>query len=301
MEKIIFDQHSFIPNGETKFCFLFGANIKHSLSPEMHSKWFLEHYQNAVYLPLEVIEGKTLLSLVKSLINTQNFIGANITLPYKNLILEDKNLIRSEIVENVSSANTLYLNSKGKWTLENTDVLGIRKSIQYLNKENKPFKVILLGGGGSAVSVIYECITNNLCRYINIFTRNPDKTISNFPFIEKQNKLTVNSLDKLNQYISKEFSTYTVDEKVILINTLPLGAENKDNLHGSYLDENTYANNILLTAKSKNISYFDLIYKDTKAVSLAKKLGINSINGELMLVTQAKESFYLWTGIKVKD
>ncbi|WGL58536.1 hypothetical protein QEJ31_08280 [Pigmentibacter sp. JX0631] len=299
MKKMIFEQHSFIPNGETKFCFLFGSNIKHSLSPEMHSTWFRKQHQNSIYLPLEVIEGKTFLSLVKNLINSRNFIGANFTLPFKNLILEDKDLIRSEIVECVSSANTLYLNPHGKWALENTDILGIRESIKYLNKENKPFSVILLGGGGAAISVIYESVTNNLCNHIHVFTRTPDKTLSNFPFIEKQKKLALYNIEDLNHAKIKEMLKR--DDKIILINTLPLGGEKKESLHGSYLEENTYANDVLLLAKKTEISYFDLIYSDTKPINLAKKIGINSINGELMLRTQAKESFYLWTGIKVKD
>jgi shikimate dehydrogenase len=42
----------------------------------------------------------------------------------------------------------------------------------------------------------------------------------------------------------------------------------------------------------------DLIYQpETTFLKTAKKLGIHAINGETMLVEQAKKAFQIWTGI----
>ncbi len=299
MKNTIFGQDSFIPNGETKFCYLFGANIQHSLSPEMQTKWFIKHNQNAVYLPFEISDEKDFLQIIQNIIHTKNFIGANFTLPYKKSILAIHSFEPSTTVEVIQAANTLYKDTMGKWYLENTDIVGIRETIKYLNQENDSYIAIVLGGGGAAVSAIYESILNISCKQVLNFTRNPEKTLASFPFLRKQNKYSIFPFEEIKNKTTLNFLNEGI--KVILINTLPLGIEHTKNLQGSYLQDNVYAREIIDLVTNPYFCYFDMIYTETKALKVASKKGFKVIDGKLMLRAQAKESFYLWTGINVKD
>lgn len=299
MKNQIFDQDSFMPNGESKFCFLFGANIKHSLSPEIQTKWFLKHKINSVYMPFETDKKELFLSIVENMLSVENFLGANITLPYKSTILEIEPFLQSKSVQVILSANTLYRNSIGKWCLENTDIHGVRASMQELNPEKVAYDVFVLGGGGAAAAAIYENANNILCNHIYTFTRDPDKTLYKFPFLARQDNISLHTLEELNtDWVMRKLKS---QDKLILINSLPLGIQHKELAHGSYANPNNYACSLIEKVQNLNFCYFDMIYSNTEALLLALKKGITALNGSLMLTVQAKESFYLWTGVKVRD
>ena len=65
---------------------------------------------------------------------------------------------------------------------------------------------------------------------------------------------------------------------------------------GSYGQENIYVMELIKKLEGKNFCYFDLVYEDTEAIKYVAEKGISHINGKLMLLNQAKESFFLWTG-----
>ncbi|KAB8030751.1 shikimate dehydrogenase family protein [Fluviispira multicolorata] len=296
MKKMISVKTSFVPDGKTKYCFLFGDSIENSLSPAMHTEWFLREKLNCVYLSMPVKSEDVFLSLVKDLIDTDSFIGGNITLPFKNTILKSNLFELSKRVETIHAANTIYRNDKGKWCLDNTDIFGVQDSIQHLVKTGEKYIALVLGGGGAAASAIYNCIEDKNCLKIVCSTRSPEKTKEHFPFLSNERKVAVNSLEfeKLFKCLS-----FDCDDKikVLIINTIPIGQNS--------LDVNPFAisamEHTLKITQNKNIFYFDLIYIDSKAILYAKDNKIKAINGKRMLISQAKKSFALWTGIEVKS
>lgn len=290
---------SFIPDGKTKFCFLFGSNIAHSLSPKLHSTWMQSNKLNSVYLPLQIKEEPEFLSVLKNLTQIEGFLGGNITLPFKNAVLNLNFLKQSETVKKIKAANTIYKNNLNEWCLENTDIKGIEASIITLIKPNVKFEMIVLGGGGAAATVIYWGIMNENCSKIICVTRNPVKTKDNYKYLSNESKFSIVKLDEEHVHNLISEVNHNADKKV-LVNTLPLGLLDSPS-SGSYADENSYALHFINKLNSKQSCYFDLIYENTQAIHEAKAKGLNCINGKLMLETQAKESFYLWTGIKIKN
>lgn len=299
MKKSIIKVDSFMPDGKTKFCFLFGSNIAHSLSPKLHTSWMRSNKLNCVYLPMQIKKENDFLDILKNLVRIEGFNGANITLPFKSTILELEDLKKSEIVKKIKAANTIYKNNLGQWCLDNTDVKGIEASILKLIKPNESFEMIVLGGGGAAAAVIYCGLVNNHCKKIFCLTRSPEKTLNLYEYFKNENKISLEHLneDNIEKIISVSNET---SHKKIIINTLPLGVLEKAS-NESYSNENPYAIKLIKKIKPKLCCYFDLVYENTQAIKFAKTKGVKCLNGKLMLSTQAKESFFLWTGIKIKN
>ena len=188
MINMISQSNSFIPDGKTKFCFLFGSNIAHSLSPAMHSKWFQGNNLNCVYLPLQIQSENEFISTLKILTTIQGFIGGNITLPFKHCALQLIFVSQSKAVKATKAANTIFRNHFGQWCFENTDIKGIEASINYLIQPSETFEMIVLGGGGGAASSIYCGVENKNCTKIICLTRNPEKTLTSFDYLNKEKK-----------------------------------------------------------------------------------------------------------------
>lgn len=297
MENKISRLDSFLPDGKTKFCFLFGSNIAHSLSPAMQSSWLQSNNLNCVYLPLQIHDEKEFLTILKSLTLLQGFLGGNITLPFKNYALKMDSVSQSEGVKATQATNTIFKNQSGQWCFENTDIKGIEASIHKLITPNESFDMIVLGGGGAAATSIYWGIANTNCSRIICLTRNPKKTLKNYAYLSREKKFSIYKLDNENIHMLLNEIPYALG-KIVLINTLPLGLDDVNSI-GGYGEENYFAIEMIRKLNNKNSCYFDLIYDDTKAIKLANEKGIKNINGKLMLSTQAKESFLLWTGIRI--
>ena len=79
--------------------------------------------------------------------------GINITLPYKQVIIQYLDKIINDAKE-THSVNTVYLDNNGALVGENTDVYGIQAA--YLNRINlqKINSALILGAGGSTIDNI---------------------------------------------------------------------------------------------------------------------------------------------------
>ncbi|WP_186646602.1 shikimate dehydrogenase family protein [Fluviispira vulneris] len=289
MSKVNSVTTSFVPDGKTKYCFLFGASIEKSLSPGLHTNWFQKENLNCIYLPMPVTTVDLFSALVLNLVETEGFIGGNITSPYKNSIVNMNIFEMTESVQAIQAANTIYRNNRGNWCLENTDIFGVKKSIQHLITKEEKYYALVLGGGGAAAAALYNCSQDKNCLKSICFTRNPSKTIACFPLLTQQRNVAVHFL--VNEELNKTIEQISQEKvNLVIINSLPIGfSSGEKNLFVHYVIERA-----LLNMKKNYIFYFDMIYTDTVATSFAKKNKIKAINGKKMLEEQAKKSFALW-------
>lgn len=275
------------PKGTTKFCFLFGKEIQNSLSPGLHSGWFQRYGLNTFYLPCQVQSEEIFKSLLFSLLETDNFLGANITMPFKNSLSNSSKLILSDTVKTSGSSNTVYKNSQNQWTLENTDIYGIEKTILSLIPEKTNYQMVILGGGGAAASCAYYGEHLSLyCQKILCLTNTPEKSYAKFPVFRDSKKCKMFSYKNHNY---TEILTYIENYPCIIVNCTPPNSnfeQNKNNIFISLIKK--------ITAELTYV--FDTNYSINKAsMSLNKH---HFCNGLLMLEEQAKKSFFLWTGKK---
>ena len=95
-----------------------GNPIDHSLSPELHNFWIKDNNINAIYekRKLDNNEFNDLILDIKK----KNICGANITVPFKKIVIPHLDQLSLES-ENTQSVNTIYFKDK-KIIGHNTDL-----------------------------------------------------------------------------------------------------------------------------------------------------------------------------------
>ena len=257
---------------KTKFA-LIGNPVSHSLSPIMHNYWFNKYNINAEYQPLNINENE--IEKVIGKVKDKEIKGINVTLPYKKSVIPFLTRTIND-ANDTHSVNTVMLDKDDNLIGENTDVFGFQaaflKSIPNLEKKSK--KVLILGAGGVAPSIILALLKSNILD-ISLTNRTHEKSL----FLKKKFK-TINIIKWSD--ISIELNKFD-----ILINATSLGLKSSDEF------DNDFSN-----FKRKMI-FIDTIYNpaQTKMLKYFKSNKIKSFNGLNMLIYQGQKSFFLWNKI----
>ena len=261
-------------SNEMLYCLL-GNRIKNSLSPIIHNSFFHSNKLEGYYTTLNVNSNdlKTMLDTLRKL----NFRGANVTIPHKTDIIPYLDSLDS-LANSVNAVNTvLYENEK--LIGYNTDVEGfmkpLRKNIQRF--DNK--KAVILGSGGASKAVLYGLINAN-CKELIILNR----TIEN----ARQIVTKLDSDIPISCHVLNQKTIDSLSDVDIMINTVPLHKTN------TILDFHSDLGIKLA---------YDLEYlpKETNFIKQMKSLNADLIYGYEMLLSQAKLSFQIWTGILPSD
>ena len=262
---------------------LFGLDLSYSQSPALQNAWLREANINAQYLPLAVKSESDFYVLSSALMNSKDFLGANITNPYKSSVVELLKENCDERVKCIGAANTLF-RCNGAWQLTNTDVDGILASIKgfYQGKKDAPGKAIIAGAGGAAAAAAFA-LANFFPRVeILYICRNPQRAHRYLTTLNLEPILT----DTLKDQSSHE--RFSGNESFLLINTFPLGQ------HG---ESNPICENLIqwvLAKHSERSFYFDMTYGNPVAVRCAAACGVPAVDGKIMLREQAFKSFSIW-------
>ena len=264
--------------GNTKVYSVIGNPVKHSKSPVMHNAAFNALGINACYVPLEPDPND--LNKICSLIKTGVLSGSNVTIPFKESVVEYVDVLTDE-ASMIGSVNTLYPKN-GKLVGDNTDGLGFKKSLFSdlgFNPEEK--SATILGAGGAA-----KAVTAKLCQAelesLAIFDIDIDRAEELLDHISKFKYTTKVILIK-----SEQVDEYS-ESSDLIVNCTPIGMNEKDPL---LVSPNVFS--------SKQFVY-DLVYTPpmTKLLSSAKSSGAKILNGMDMLAYQGAESFSIWEGVK---
>ena len=257
-----------------------GYPLKHSLSPLIHNNAIEKLGLNYQYQPIEIKPGKFDTSI--SGLKIMKIKGFNVTIPYKEQILSYLDETSKEV--NVIGAANTIVNIDGKYKGYNTDVIGIKVSLEDFANELKDSKVIVLGAGGAARAVVYSLIEHFAVSEIHLYNRTKEKAEK----IKKQFSAKLNFEGIACYKFDEAHIIENSQQTSLIINTTPIG------MHPDV--RNSPVNNDGLFRKDK--LYFDLIYNPLKTEFLkkAERKGGTAINGLKMFVGQAAEAFKLWTG-----
>tara|TARA_B100000963_G_scaffold348732_1_gene356785 strand:+ start:8021 stop:8839 length:819 start_codon:yes stop_codon:yes gene_type:complete len=249
---------------------IIGNPIKHSLSPVLHNYWFDKYGIDASYSIIET-EDKDLKDIVKK-IKDRELVGINVTLPYKQKIINQTDRIVND-AKLTGSVNTILLDNN-KIIGENTDVFGLQaayfKEIDNCASKNG----LIIGAGGVSPSVILSMQKSGV-KKISITNRTNEKCI----FLKKKfNFLNILPWDKLENEI-KNFD--------IIINATSLGLKGGEDF------------NLNFSNTKRDVIYIDTIYNplETKTYNILKEQGKKVFNGLDMFIYQGQKSFYLWNKI----
>ena len=154
---------------------IIGSPVSHSLSPIMHNYWFKKYNIDAEYDPLDI--DKSEIQNVIDKIKNKEIKGINVTLPYKKSVISFLSKTINDANE-THSVNTVMLDDKNNLIGENTDVFGFQaaylKSIPNQEKKNK--KVLVLGAGGVAPSIILALFKSKM-HNITLSNRTYEKSL----------------------------------------------------------------------------------------------------------------------------
>jgi 3-dehydroquinate dehydratase/shikimate dehydrogenase len=242
---------------------LVGAPVGHSVSPAMHNAAFRAAGLDAVYLPLPAADADDFVTFARAI----GLKGASVTTPYK-VALMDRVDESDAVARRVGAINTIHV-AAGRWLGANTDVRGflepLRDRVALSGR-----RVAILGAGGAARAAAVALAS--AAADVVVHARNAQQA---------------------------EGVAMLVDAKVgpwppsrgswdLLVNCTPIGMYPRVDVSPVPAED--------LTGRI----VYDLIYNPamTRLLGEARRAGCDVIGGLDMLVEQAREQFYWWTGTR---
>ena len=248
--------------GKTQVYGILGYPVKHSLSPLFQNLFFSANGIDAIYVPFEV-EPQKLRSAIDG-IKALQIKGVNVTIPHKEKVLDYVDHL-DEHVERIGACNTLKL-VEGKLYAYNTDWIGFLSALKEV-LEPRPYRVLVLGAGGSSRAVLYALNTWNCQVYL--YNRTKEKALE---------------LSKTFNVQVVESPEHVIKDVDLIVNTTSVGLKEDDPPLFDY--------NLIKTHQV----VVDIIYRETPLIKSAKDRGCTYQTGISMLLWQGVESFRVWTG-----
>ncbi len=276
-------------DGTTKLLGVLGWPVEHSMSPVMHNAAIQAAGLNACYVPLpcppealgDVIAG----------MRGMGFLGANVTIPHKQAVIEHLDGL-SEESRFTSSVNTLYWEGD-RLMGTSTDAAGAVLNLREAGIELDGRKVVLLGTGGAARALAFvlgrgSCAglgsDRETFRLLEITMLGRDR--------EKAERLARDIAEgslpgtAVRSGPLSEFAGLGSDADLI-INCTSVGMA--PNIMGCPIDP---------TLLEPRHAVFDIVYQPRETVLLreARQRGCQTVEGIGMLVHQGAASFRTWFG-----
>ncbi|MDB2321850.1 shikimate dehydrogenase [Flavobacteriaceae bacterium] len=244
-----------IEQKQNKIYGLIGKNINYSFSKNFFNNKFENEKINAVYINFDIKK----IEEFKTIVTENNISGLNITIPYKESIINQLDYVDPTAKE-IGAVNTIKFHNN-ILSGYNTDYLGFYTSIK--NIVNSNTKALILGTGGASKAIAY---TLKILKIKYLFVSR-----------SKKNKNYINYNEICKEIINKHN---------LIINCTPLG---------TFPEINQIPQIPISLITNRHIVY-DLIYNPSKSLLLKKseENGATIINGYQMLENQAMESWKIW-------
>tara|TARA_B000000565_G_scaffold131158_1_gene99010 strand:- start:328 stop:1167 length:840 start_codon:yes stop_codon:yes gene_type:complete len=259
-----------------------GNPIAHSLSPLLHNYWFKKYrFLDSIYEKLKV-EKKDLKKIVEQIKNDE-VKGVNVTVPFKREIFNFIDTAPHE-VQFTKSVNTL-VKENDKVVGYNTDQQGFEISLEENDWDCKDKKILIIGAGGVAPSILSTFIKVDGAEKIYLSNRTRSKAEELKKFWDKALGIYQMKKDTI-EVIDWEKKSELCD---LIINTTSVGLTKDEKLNFDFSDYNN----------KKDVLFYDLIYnpKETNFLKDARIRGNRTMNGKMMFLWQAHLAFKMWTGV----
>ncbi len=235
---------------------LIGKSLGHSFSKNFFTQKFEKESINATYENFELEDIKEF----KSLIDSNELSGLNVTIPYKQLVIKHLNKLSNE-AKDIGAVNTIQFKN-GKTIGHNTDAYGFQQSI-------KPFltfhheKALVLGTGGASLAVKY--VLENLGIEVLTISRTAKGSL-------------IFNYNDINEHM--------IHACKFIVNTTPVGTYPNLKDHVVFPFEFLTQEHLVM----------DLIYNPEKTAFLRKsqEAGATILNGQSMLEHQALKAWEIW-------
>lgn len=238
-----------------KYCVI-GEKLTHSMSPQIHKRYFDYYKQDSTYV-ITQIPMEDMLGDCSGLL--KEYDGFNVTVPYKEKILKYLQGTSDEAKE-IGAVNTV-VNQGGDMYGFNTDPFGFESLLIHNDVAIKDKVFVVLGSGGASKSVCY-ILKKRGAKKVIVVTRKDTS---------EEGYMTYSALESF--------------KGDVLVNTTPVGMY--PNVDNCPVNENVIANFDTVV---------DIVYNPvyTELLKAAVRLGKKAVGGLYMLVAQAMKSQEIW-------
>lgn len=238
-----------------KYCVI-GEKLTHSMSPQIHKRYFDYYKQDSTYV-ITQIPMEDMLGDCSGLL--KEYDGFNVTVPYKEKVLKYLQGTSDEAKE-IGAVNTV-VNQGGDMYGFNTDPFGFESLLIHNDVAIKDKVFVVLGSGGASKSVCY-ILKKRGAKKVIVVTRKDTS---------EEGYMTYSALESF--------------KGDVLVNTTPVGMY--PNVDNCPVSENAIANFDTVV---------DIVYNPvyTELLKAAVRLGKKAVGGLYMLVAQAMKSQEIW-------
>lgn len=250
-----------------------GSPIAHSKSPLLHGHWLKTLGLPGHYVHLDIASDK--LEDALRFMPHLGFVGANVTLPYKERALQIADSV-SDRATIIGAANTLIFHPDGRILADNTDGYGFLENMYQSAPDwavtDGP--AVVFGAGGAARAIIASLLEAGVPK---IFLTNRTKQRAERLREEFGHRIAV---------VDWSGAETVLSDAVTVVNTTSLGMTGKQEF------------NISLATLSPKATVCDLVYTplDTPFLQQAASIGCQTVDGLGMLLHQAVPGFERWFG-----
>ena len=237
---------------------LIGKRLGHSFS----AKYFAEKFEREGLLECDYsLYELPEIECVKEFMLTPDLVGFNVTIPYKQQIIPYLDALDAQARE-VGAVNCVKIERDGRRVGYNTDVDGIRLSLDKLLGEEKVSAALILGTGGASQAVQYVLRERGI----------------NYKVVSREKGKADLAYDDLTQDV---MATHR-----LIINASPVGmypaCENCPDIPYAMLSGSHFL--------------FDLVYNPlpTRFMELGAEQGAATLSGIDMLYAQAESAWKIW-------
>lgn len=265
-------------DGKTRLMGVIGNPIGHSISPQLHNTINRELGANIAYVPMK-IQHENLERAIMGM-KAMNFIGFNITVPFKSDVIPFLDVISDE-AGMLGAVNTVKI-LEGKLYGFNTDGEGFVRS--FTEEAGTGFsgkKVVLLGAGGASRSIATRVVREGAGELL-ITNRTLSKAENIAKLARGQGAGVVEVVEP-----GSDKARIALQQADIIINTTSLGMTPHE--EGIPVEEDMVFN--------RNQIVYDIIYNPmkTRFLQKAESGGCKIINGLGMLFYQGVSAYEIWT------
>ncbi len=246
---------------ETKKIYgLIGKKLGHSFSRDFFNKKFATENLCAEYVNFEI---DTIEEINKVISSTQNLVGLNVTIPFKEAVIPLLSHI-DPIASSIGAVNTIKIvRNKGLIELHgyNTDIIGFTESLKPLLK-SKDKNALMLGTGGAAKAM--RAGLQSLGIDVKMVSR--QSGIADFTYLDLTDEI--------------------IKQHTVIVNSTPLGMwPNVETLP-----------DIPYSAIGNCHVVFDAVYNPnpTRFLELCQQKGAIIKSGLEMLIRQANAAWEIW-------
>jgi shikimate dehydrogenase len=263
-------------DGSTQLAGVMGWPLAHTLSPAMHNAAYQALGLPWVYLPLPVHESAQLPRVVSGM-RALPFVGFNVTMPYKRILLDMCDEVAA-LARLAGAVNTVHVHD-GVLIGYNTDGRGLLASLE----EETGFvpqgrRVAMIGSGGAAGAVLAALVLAGAA-HVTVISRDPAHAE------DLVDRIGIHARDtELVAVAAGPGNGSFVEAADVVVNATPLGMGPDDALP---VDP-------LWLHRGQIVS--DMVYRPatTKLLRAAAEVGATPVGGLGMLVAQGAMSLELW-------